>query len=220
MKLRKLIKYHEARDVVALIDHLFLYVYKDNLYYDLDRHTKEHVDTILSYKKKINEMLPEEINMLWRSAGFLLKKLSGESASEVVEEVRNQETMPKCLQGNYWVIPHQKGFIECGDFLHYAIANETCFTEGLGINSWDFKRALHSGGHALLPFILQNGGIMAKFTTEGNNRVGHFQTCQKSLPWLKKKIYTLASKKCIVRVIDPNKPYRGFDSGIKFILKK
>jgi len=221
MNPRALLAYKDAGDLNALIEALWVFLHENDRRSKLPGTIQDLANNVLSYRNKVDDLIPEEVNLLWQSVTYLIDKLSGIDKESILESRHIQKGTPHSLSGDYWVIPKVKGFIKCDDHLTYARENQELFCNGLGIDPWSFMHALHSGENKLMPMVLGAGAVRANFSTnEKGRRVGFFQTSQKSVPWIKSKIKRMPLRKAIIRVVDPLKPYNGWESGITFILKK
>ena len=221
MNVGSLLRYREAGDLEALIEALWVFVNQCDRMSKLTSDLRNMVDNVVSWKGKTEDLIEAERSLLWESTTYLVKTMMGIDSTDITEElhvVRNQE---EPLQGNYWIVPSIHGFVKCDEHHKFAMENKDLFCGSLPIDDWGYVHAIHSGEGELLPMILKAGGVRANFSRNDiGRRVGFFQTCQKSLPWLKGKISRMPLLKATIKVYDPAKKYVGWESGIMFVLKK
>jgi hypothetical protein len=226
MNIADLLRYKDPQDLDKLIETLAVCIGQNEMYGNeklgqLPGSLKGIATSVLSYRTKLDSMTPEEINLVWQSASYLVKELTGISAKEIDGESKVIKNRSHSLDGNYWILPGIKGFIKCDNHCDYLQDNWDFFCNSLEIDGWDFFHAMHSNQKRLMPKVIGAGAIRAHFTKGPNNRrVGFFQTSQASLPWLKSKINSMPLLKAVVKIIDPHKPYEDWKSGILFVLKK
>lgn len=218
----RLVKNKEASDLKILIEQLVIHIEKSGGLDSFDKITKQLLENLTSYYKKIDELSHQEVNILWESASKLTKELLQRKDSDLIDKIkRDKEVEDKnLLYGKYWIFPKKRKYVSCDDHVKFARENGELFVEDLGVNSYDFLHAVNSGEMNIIPLIFSAGGIMANFVMEDGKKVGRFQLAQCSLPWLKNRLNKMPIFKSHIRVLDPHLPYTGERDGIYFIFRR
>jgi len=218
----KFIKDRDIKDIRILLDKILDHVHLNGLD-SFDSVNRELIKNILSYRKKLNSISQEQINVLWTSVDYITKELFHKESSDVIdtENITVQIDEEKFLIGKFWIFPGPKPkYIKCESHFKFAKDNPEIFIENLKIDSLDYFKQNNSKGLSLISLILRHGGIIADFVYEDNKKVGVFQLCQCSMFWLKNKLIKMPILKSHIHVFDANDEYNSVKDGIYFIIKR
>lgn len=155
----------------------------------------------------------EECKVVFETIEWLWKNISGKS---ILDNEKVSKPMEHYL-GNYWILKNGM-FLE--GINHYTILkqNINLFSEVLNVDSSVFLHAMATGDNQKLIFTaIANGAIRAFF----NDKKELFAQMSASTysSWGRNKIQLLEFPKKNVKIIDINRPYDGWDTGIFVILE-
>lgn len=150
----------------------------------------------------------KECAILFETVRWLWKKISGEDINDNEKKSKPVEF----FMGHYWILKNGM-FLEGVN--HYTIIkqNLNLFAEILNVDASVFIHAMSLGDNEKLIFIaMANGAIRAFF----NDKKECFaQMSAKTYgEWGRNKIQKLDFPEKHIKIIDVNKPYAGWDTGI------
>lgn len=156
----------------------------------------------------VRKLGSEECVVLFETIGWLWKNISGE---DINEKEKKSEPI-EFFMGHYWILKNGM-FLEGVN--HYTIIkqNINLFSQILNVDSSVFLHAMSIGDNEKLIFTaIANGAIRAFF----NDKKECFaQMSAKTYgDWGRNKIQKLDFPKKHIKIIDVNKPYVGWDTGI------
>ena len=217
----RLIKDKTASDLKILLEALVVCVEKEGMD-SFDSVTKNLFENVLSYYKKTEDLSQQEVNLIWETANHLVENILKKKSTELIEKTRSDDRIEKgkYLYGKYWIFPGKCKYVKCDDHIKFARENGELFTEGLGIDAYEFMHAINSGEKNILPLIFSAGGIMADFIIENNRKVARFQLAQCSLRWLKGKMLKMPIYKSHVRILSPHETYKDDKTGVYFVFRR
>jgi hypothetical protein len=176
------------------------------------------VSDVLSYRRRLDDLPKEYVSTLWAGVDYLLKRLNGVKAKDLVADskvVRNPEAL---TVGDYWVLDGE--FHRC-DASHekFIVDNQPLFIDKLGLDAWQLMRARHSSMDGIIRLALMSGAALASIGKRDGVKYAKYQCCAVSIPELKRMATKMAIKTSIFRAYDPSKPYTGPSCGIMFVVK-
>lgn len=207
-------------DLQRLVEDLYIKVVTEDKMGSLPPVQRDLLQNLISYRKKLDELNQEQINLLWESAAKLVSDIFDKDTDTVIDESK-AEDRPEFLDGPYWIFPKSGRYIKCEQD-HFRKASEKIsdFGEELGLDAWDLQKALHSGDKALLPLLLKAGAILAWFTQQGKIKTARYQLCNCSVPWLRQQMGKSPIWQHSVYVYDPRHKYGGDRTGIFFKFRR
>lgn len=161
----------------------------------------------------VKKMGFEECRVVFETIEWLWKNIAGES---IIDKENTSKPM-EFFQGNYWIL---KNGIFLDGINHFTILkqNINLFSEVLNVNSSVFLHAMSTGDNNKLIFTaIANGAIRAFF----NDKKELFAQMSAATyaSWGRNKIQLLEYKEKHIKVIDVNRPYKGWDSGIFVVVE-
>jgi len=220
MKYSDLLTVRDRGDLQAMLDALAVYWLEIPKVERPGGEAGNLADDVLSYRRKLDEMPQDQVDLLWRSVKYLLEKLADIDPHAVVDEANAKTPKRAVTNGKYWIFPSSGSFVECSDHLDFAMHNQQLFVDELGVDGWKFMRAKHSRGRQLMRLLLAAGAIAGEISGKAASKLARYQVCQISLPWLKAKVAKMPLKRSQVFVYDPAKEWSGPQTGIMFFLGK
>lgn len=220
MKYSDLLRASDTGDLKLLLDAIAVYWRKKP---KADRQMMgdvgKVVDATVAFRRKLEDISPEQTSALRRSAEYILEKLAGMDPKKIIEEANIVHHGDHFDDGLYWLFK-DGSYAPCQDHMQFVLDNQPMFIDRLELDGWQVMRARHASGGELMRLILSSGGAVAVQIFGEKKKKGKYQCCQKSFNWLKKKLSKMPMTSNIIRVYDPSKEYFGFNDGIKFILHR
>lgn len=219
----RFVKDKDPEDLSILIKKLLITVEKSGGLDSFDKINKELLKNIFSYNRKIRELSQQEINLLWESVSHLINEILKKKTDDVLDfEKRSKQIQKeKPLLGKYWIFPIDKGvYIKCDDHISFCKNNSEIFIDKLKLDKMDFIKAINSSGDRYVALSLMAGAIIGNFIYDGERKVGKFQLCQRSLPWLKNILLNMPIIKSHIRIVALKDEYNGESDGIYFLYRR
>jgi hypothetical protein len=162
----------------------------------------------LPYPDKVRkEYSYEECKVLYETVQHVWGKISG---GNIIEE-REMKEAPETLEGNYWML--RNGILLHG-VNHYGIIkqNPTIFSSILKVNGFALQQYLIKKPNELINFIIRNGGVRVFVTKD---KRAFFQMSEDTYAkWGKEKVKKMDFRYRVIRVLDPEREYTGWNSGV------
>ena len=220
MKYLDLLKAVDDNDLRVALDHLAAYW---STIPKVERpavsEISEFVDDVVSFRRKLESLSEEQKSALMRSVKHVVNDLGYLDLDSAIEKSHVVHHGDHFEDGSYWLF-EDGAYVPCGDYQEFVLDNQEMFIERLGMDAWKTMRARHTGDGELMRLVISSGGVLVRIYRKGGIRHAKYQCCQKSLPWLKKKISRMPIVHSLIRVYDPSSEYSGFEDGIKFIIRK
>ena len=201
-------KIPSAEDIAAYVEAL-------NIYLENDKIKDKRVATLvkrLPYPDSIRSGFSiEECKLIFQSVNYAWKKITGQDL--MIEEQIDRS--PKGLEGNYWMMTN--GVILSGTN-HFTIIkrNLDLFATLLNISTFVLHEKLASPPDEIIKTIIDHGGMRIFIKVD---KTGYFQLSDDTYSkWGRKKIKGLDLKKRIVKVVDRETPYKGWNCGVTILL--
>jgi hypothetical protein len=196
-------------EIAAMIGSIRLFA-KDG---KVDGDIRKRIDTLPS-DKQLADMDAVQVGLLYETVGYLWRKLTGKRISE--DRGKEQSTDMDKLDGNYWLLP---GEVILHGFNHFSIAksHRDMICRLLDINPFIFEHAIQKGTDSLINLVLSKGGV--RMMVDRANNTVYMQTSEESWPWARNKLKKMYHRHRVAKVLDPSKPYAGWESGITIIVK-
>jgi hypothetical protein len=178
---------------------------KDNP--DLDKKLANLIEKLPSPRKVRQDFSHAECRIIYETIGYLWKQITGK---DIIEESKIQRA-PESLFGNYWMLSN--GVLLNGPN-HFSIIkqNLNLFSSLLNIGGFTLQHYLHVEPNKLIQLAIKHGA-MRMFITK-DKRLYVQMTPRTYREWGKEKIIKLDFPKKVVRVIDLDAPYKGWNSGV------
>jgi len=207
-------------DLQKLIEDLYIKVVLEEKMGQLPPIQREMLGNLISFRKKLDDLSQEQLNILWETAAQLVRDIFDKTPETVIDE-QKAEDRPDFLDGAYWVFPKSGRFMKC-EKSHYdqAVEKISDFGQELGLDAWDLQRAIHSGDKVLMPLLLKAGAIIANYKRNRSVKNARFQLCNCSVPWLRKKMSSSPIWSNEVYVYDPRHDYCGDTTGLFFRFRR
>lgn len=192
-------------------EEIALYVETLKLHNNKGKITDEKINKLiqkLPYPSTIRNIFSEqECKVVFESVNYAWKKLTGK---DILDEQKIDKN-PKGMEGSYWMISNG---ITLGGVNHTTIIkqNLNLFSTILDVSSFVLHERISGEPNRLIKTVLDHGG-MRIFVNKDNK--GYFQLSDNTYSkWGRNKIKKLNMDEKIVKIIDKNTPYRGWESGV------
>jgi hypothetical protein len=172
---------------------------------------KDLIEKMPSARKVRQDLSFQECKILYETLEYLWEKITKEKIISEKEIIR----APESLSGNYWMI--NNGILLQGINSYDIIKrNANLFCSLLNIGGMTMQEYLSRKPNDLIKFIIQNGALRLFITKDKR----FYSQCSPEIygKWARDKIRKLDFKKKIVKLIDLNTEYNGWNSGITIIL--
>jgi len=182
---------------------------KDNS--NLCEEWKDLIEKMPSARKVRQDLSFQECKILYETLEYLWEKITKEKIISEKEIIR----APESLDGNYWMM--NNGILLQGVNSYDIVKrNVNLFCSLLNIGGMTMQEYLSRKPNDLIKFIIKNGGLRL-FVTKDKR---FYSQCSPEIygKWARDKIRKLDFKKKIIKLIDLNTEYNGWDSGITIIL--
>lgn len=196
--------YPSVDEISTYAESLKLYLFEGKIKDKEIRNLVENLPDPSTIRKRFSN---EEAKILFQTIGYVWKKVTGRN---IVKDSKI-EKKPETLMGNYWLI--QKGILLEG-VNHYSIIknNLELFRILLGIHAFTLHEKMASPPDELIKLVLDHGGVRIFVSKD---RRAYFQLTDKTYgKWGSRKIREYDFNNKVVKVIDSNAPYKGWNSGI------
>lgn len=201
-------KIPSAEDIAAYVEALNIYLENDKI----QDKTVAALVKRLPYPDSIRSGFSiEECKLIFQSVNYAWKKITGQDLMQE-EQI---DRAPKGLEGNYWMMTN--GVILSGTN-HFTIIkrNLDLFATLLNISTFVLHEKLASPPDEIIKTIIDHGGMRIFIKVD---KTGYFQLSDDTYSkWGRKKIKGLDLKKKIVKVIDRETPYKGWNCGVTILL--
>ena len=202
---------HEPEDLAAYADAIRLHQATNAGNFDTGILTK--ISRLPARSYILKQMSPVELSILYENIADLWKTVTGEKLP-----VQAGEGAPRSatdVDGNFWLLP---GGVMVNGFNHFAAAvrHKNMLCNLLDINPFIFEEKMHRNPSELIKMVIQHGGIRMNIDRQASKVVA--QTNEESWPTLLQKFQKMYQKHKIARVLDPTRPYKGWNSGVPIIV--
>lgn len=159
----------------------------------------------------LKNMSDVDIGLTQETVEWAWMKLTG---NNIIDEL-SISNESKELRGYYWWLSNGVVF---GGSNHTTIIKQNLglFSSLLDVNSMVLLRGLGGNSNELIGIVIKNGGVRVYIDS---NKTGYFAMTGKTYgEWAKNKVSKIDLPNKIIKLIDINREYDGWDSGIKVII--
>lgn len=197
---------HSVADLSAFMESLALH--RREQVSSIDSDIANAIDNFPSIYK-LAEMGDAELDLLQETISFCWKRVTGERLPRADDMTKTSNNI--FLDGPYWLLP---GGVMVSGINHYSIAkkNKGLFCSLLNLNPLVFEQWLHADPNKVVERLILNGAVRTVVDRE-NNKV-FCQTTEESWPWVREKLSKMYHKIKIAKILDPTKPFKGWESGV------
>jgi len=173
----------------------------------LDKKLAKLIEKLPSPRKVRQDFSHAECRILYETIGYLWKEMTGQ---DIIDESKIKRA-PESLFGNYWML--KNGLLLHGKN-HFSIIkqNLNLFSSLLNIGGFTLQHYLHIEPQKIILLAIKHGA-MRMFITK-DKRLYAQMTPRTYAEWGKSKVIKLDFPKKVVRVIDLDAPYKGWNSGV------
>jgi len=174
---------------------------------DLDPEINKIIKNFPTPRYIQREMLKSECAVLSEMVRYVWKQITGKDLLDESKIIEN----PDFLLGNYWMF--QSGMLLHG-INHFTIIKQyqNILPSLININAFTLQEYLSSEPEKLIFYIIKNGGVRMFIN---KNRRAIFQMSPESYgTWAKERIKKYDFHEKNLKIIDLNKEYDGWNSGI------